>query len=98
MTGACSVLTMAPNYFTVVSDMFPKRAVGSVVGLGGMAGAAGSLLFSPFIGYILERTHNYLIPFIISGLAYLVALGIIQVLAPRLEPVALDEPAGPRIK
>ena len=96
--AAASHQGWSANYFTVVSDMFPKRAVGSVVGLGGMAGAAGSLLFSPFIGYILERTHNYLIPFIISGLAYLVALGIIQVLAPRLEPVALDEPAGPRIK
>jgi ACS family hexuronate transporter-like MFS transporter len=88
--AAASHQGWSANYFTVVSDMFPKRAVGSVVGLGGMAGAAGSLLFSPFIGYILERTHNYLIPFFISGLAYLVALGIIQILVPRLEPVTLE--------
>jgi ACS family hexuronate transporter-like MFS transporter len=82
------------NIFTLASDMFPKRAVGSVVGLGGMAGAAGSLLFSPFIGLVLERTHNnYLIPFLISGSVYLVAFAVIQALAPRLEPVSLDRPA-----
>ena len=63
------------NIFTMASDMFPKRAVGSVVGLGGMAGAAGSLLSRPSSGYILQHTHNnYLIPFLISGSAYLVAL------------------------
>ena len=83
------------NIFTTASDMFPKRAVGSIVGLGGMAGAAGGLLFSPFIGYVLERTHdNYLVPFLISGSAYLVAFAIIQVLAPRLEPAALDGPGA----
>lgn len=81
------------NIFTTASDMFPKRAVGSVVGLGGTAGAAGGLLFAPFIGYILEHTgNNYLIPFLISGSAYLVAFAVIQALAPRLAPVALDEP------
>jgi ACS family hexuronate transporter-like MFS transporter len=78
------------NIFTTASDMFPKRAVGSVVGLGGMAGAAGSLLFSPFIGFVLQKTHNnYVLPFLISGSVYLVAFVIIQALAPRLEPVAL---------
>jgi ACS family hexuronate transporter-like MFS transporter len=87
------------NIFTTASDMFPRRAVGSVVGLGGMAGAAGSLLFSPFIGYILEHTHNnYLVPFLISGSAYLVAFVVIQALAPRLEPAALDGPGAQRIE
>jgi ACS family hexuronate transporter-like MFS transporter len=81
------------NIFTTASDMFPKRAVGSVVGLGGMAGAAGGFLLSPLVGYILQHTHNnYLIPFLISGSAYLVAFVIIQALAPRLEPAALDGP------
>jgi len=81
------------NLFTTASDMFPKRAVGSVVGLGGMAGAAGGFLFSPFIGYILTRTHNnYLVPFLISGSVYLLAFAVIQALAPRLEPAALDGP------
>ncbi len=83
------------NIFTTASDMFPRRAVGSVVGLGGMAGAAGGLLFSPFIGYVLEHTrNNYLLPFLISGSAYLAAFAVIQALAPRLEPAALDGPAA----
>jgi len=84
------------NIFTLASDMFPKRAVGSIVGLGGMAGAAGSLLFAPLVGIILQRSrNNYLIPFLISGSVYLVAFVIVQVLAPRLEPVALVEPGSP---
>ena len=67
--------------------MFPKQAVGSVTGLGGMAGAVGGIIFAAATGHILERTGSYLIPFLIAGSAYLVALGLIQVLAPRLEPV-----------
>ncbi len=83
------------NIFTTASDMFPKRAVGSVVGLGGTAGAAGGLLFAPFVGYILEHTgNNYVIPFLVSGSVYLVAFAVIQALAPRLAPAALDEPGG----
>jgi MFS transporter, ACS family, hexuronate transporter len=79
------------NIFTTASDMFPKNAVGSVVGLGGMAGSIGGLLFAPFIGYILETTHNnYLIPFFISGAAYLTALGLFQLLAPRMRPVTMQ--------
>jgi ACS family hexuronate transporter-like MFS transporter len=79
------------NIFTTASDMFPKRAVGSIVGLGGMAGAAGGFLFSPLIGYILTQTpNNYLIPFLISGSVYLLAFAVIQALAPRLEPADLD--------
>jgi ACS family hexuronate transporter-like MFS transporter len=75
------------NIFTFASDMFPKWAVGSVTGLGGMAGAVGGMLFSTLAGHILEWTGSYLILFIISGSAYLLALGIIQILAPKLEPV-----------
>jgi ACS family hexuronate transporter-like MFS transporter len=77
------------NIFTFASDLFPKKAVGSVTGLGGMAGAIGGMLFSPFAGYLLELTGSYVILFIISGSAYLLALGIIQLLMPRMKPVAL---------
>jgi ACS family hexuronate transporter-like MFS transporter len=87
------------NIFTMASDMFPKRAVGSVVGLGGTAGAAGGLLFAPLVGYVLQHTgNNYLIPFLVSGSAYLLAFAVIQALAPRLAPVALDEPGGPALQ
>ena len=78
------------NIFTTASDMFPKRAVGSVTGLGGMAGSVGGMLFAPFIGYILEWTGSYFVPFLISGSAYLVALAIFHLLAPKLEQVELE--------
>jgi ACS family hexuronate transporter-like MFS transporter len=78
------------NLFTLTSDTFPRRAVGSVVGIGGMAGAIGGVLLSKGAGYILEWTGSYLTLFIIAGCAYLLALLIIQLLMPRLEPAALD--------
>jgi ACS family hexuronate transporter-like MFS transporter len=77
------------NIFTTASDMFPKRAVGSIVGLGGMAGSIGGLLFAPFIGYVLEWTGSYFLPFVISGSAYLIALAIFHGLAPKMKPVEL---------
>jgi ACS family hexuronate transporter-like MFS transporter len=79
------------NIFTFVSDMFPKRAVGSVTGLGGAAGAAGGMLFASSAGHIIEKTGSYTILFIIAGSAYLLAILNIQVLAPRLEPTKFDE-------
>jgi MFS transporter, ACS family, hexuronate transporter len=78
------------NIFTIASDMFPKQAIGSVVGFGGMAGAVGGMLFSLLVGPILERTGNYFIIFIIAGSAYLIALLIIHLLAPKLEPARLN--------
>ena len=76
------------NLFTMASDMFPRRAVGSVVGIGGMAGAFNGATMAVIVGYILEVTHsNYRIPFFIAGTAYLIALLIIHLLVPRLEPV-----------
>ncbi len=81
------------NIFTTTSDMFPRQAVGSVVGIGGMAGAIGGMLISKTVGYILQTTGSYVPIFIIAGSAYLVALAIIQLLAPKLEPVPLDKAA-----
>ncbi len=75
------------NIFTMASDMFPRRAVGSVVGIGGMAGAIGGSLFASVTGYVLQATHsNYVPVFIVCGFAYLIALAIIHFLVPRLEP------------
>jgi len=77
------------NLFTTTSDMFPRRAVGSVVGIGGMAGALGGATMAVATGVILQSTgQNYTIVFMIAGTAYLVALLVIHLLAPRLEPVA----------
>jgi MFS transporter, ACS family, aldohexuronate transporter len=81
------------NLFTTTSDMFPRQAVGSVVGIGGMAGAIGGMLISKIVGYILQSTGSYVPIFIIAGSAYLAALAIITLLAPKLEPVPLEKAA-----
>lgn len=80
------------NLFTLASDTFPRRAVASVVGIGGFAGAMGGFAFQRITGYVLEATgSNYSIIFIVCGLAYVAALGVIHLLVPRLEPARLDE-------
>jgi ACS family hexuronate transporter-like MFS transporter len=74
------------NLFTLVSDTFPRQAVGSVVGLGGMAGAIGGMLIAKLTGYLLDATGSYVPVFLIASFAYLVALAVIHFLVPRLEP------------
>ena len=80
------------NLFTLSSDMFPRRAVGTVVGIGGFAGGMGGVLIAEFAGRVLQRDPSFYLPmFVIAGLIYLVALGVIHVLAPRLERAVLPE-------
>jgi ACS family hexuronate transporter-like MFS transporter len=73
------------NLFTTASDMFPKQAVGSMVGLGGMAGALGAMLILKVTDYVLSKTGSFTTLFIIAGSAYMIALAIIHPLVPRLE-------------
>jgi MFS transporter, ACS family, aldohexuronate transporter len=77
------------NLFTLTSDMFPKSAVGSVVGLGGFAGAMGGLFVNLSAGRLREWTGNYIAMFAIAASAYLLALLIIHRMVPKLEPVNL---------
>jgi MFS transporter, ACS family, hexuronate transporter len=77
------------NLFTLPSDTFPRRAVGSVVGFGGMFGAIGGLLIAGVTGYVLQWTGSYLPMFIIAGSTYLAALAVIHLFAPQLEPARL---------
>jgi MFS transporter, ACS family, hexuronate transporter len=77
------------NLFTLTSDMFPRRAVGSVVGIGGMAGAIGGMFIALIVGQILQSTGSYAPIFIIAGSAYVAALTIVHLLAPRLEPASI---------
>jgi len=77
------------NLLAVPSDTFPSQAVGSVVGIGGMAGAIGGMLIATIVGHTLQWTGSYMVPFFIAGSAYLMALGCIHILSPRLEPVRL---------
>ena len=79
------------NLFTLASDTAPRSAVGSVVGIGGMMGAAGSVVFQKSIGNFVTWTNSYTIPFAIAGSAYLSALLVIHLLVPRLEPMQLRE-------
>jgi ACS family hexuronate transporter-like MFS transporter len=74
------------NLFTLTSDLFPAQAVGSVVGIGGMAGAIGGMVMAKIVGYVLQWTGSYKIPFLIAGSAYLLALALVHLLSPRLEP------------
>jgi MFS transporter, ACS family, aldohexuronate transporter len=78
------------NLFTLTSDMFPRQAVGSVVGLGGFAGAVGGMLIAKVTGAILEKTGSYLPVFFVAAFAYLTALLVIHLLVPKLEPVKLE--------
>lgn len=78
------------NLYTLTSDMFPARAVGSVTGIGGMAGAIGGFLIAKVVGHVLQWTGSYMIPFVMAGVAYLVALAVIHALAPGLEPARLE--------
>ncbi len=78
------------NLFTLTSDTFPKQAVGSVVGIGGMFGAIGGMIIAPLVGYILASTGSYVPIFIIAASAYVIALLVIHLLAPRLEPANID--------
>lgn len=74
------------NLFTTVSDMYPRRAVGSVVGMGGMFGAIGGMLIATITGLVLQFTGSYHSVFIMAGSAYLIALAVLHALAPRLDP------------
>jgi MFS transporter, ACS family, hexuronate transporter len=98
MWGAVALISLATsahqgwsaNLFTLASDMFPRQAVGSVVGLGGMAGAVGGMLIAKVTSYVLEFTASYTFVFFIAGSAYLAALAVVHLLTPRLEPAHLD--------
>jgi ACS family hexuronate transporter-like MFS transporter len=58
--------------------------------LGGFAGAIGGMLIADAVGHILQWTHSYVVPFVIAGSAYLVALLVVHLLAPQLQPVQID--------
>jgi ACS family hexuronate transporter-like MFS transporter len=81
------------NVYTLASDMFPKSAVGSVVGIGSFAGAMGGVVFQRITGRVLQANGSDYAPiFLVCGIAYVTAWTIIQLLAPRLEPARLTGP------
>jgi ACS family hexuronate transporter-like MFS transporter len=85
------------NLFTTTSDLFPKKDVATIVGLGGMAGSIGGILFPWFSGKLLDSftlsgnvTGGYTILFAICASAYLISFAIHHVLSPTLEPIVLS--------
>ena len=79
------------NVFSLAGDMFPKRVVGSVTGLGGMIGALGGMVLFYITGKVLKVTGNYLPVFILASLAYPLALLIVHSLVPRMELAQIEE-------
>jgi ACS family hexuronate transporter-like MFS transporter len=81
------------NLFTLVPDMFPKKAIASVVGIGGMAGAAAGIIADLTLGRVLDKSGPsvYFFAFLIAAFIYLIVLGIIQLLVPKLESVKAEE-------
>jgi len=82
------------NLYTLPSDVFPRGAVGSVVGIGGMLGAFGGMLFSKYVGGVLEEIGTYTPIFVVAGCGYLLALLVVQLLSPRMEPVKFEAPVA----
>jgi ACS family hexuronate transporter-like MFS transporter len=85
------------NLFTLTSDLFPRRAVGSVVGIGGFAGAIGGFFLLLASGYIKQVTGSYAILFAIASTVYLLALLAIHFLSPELKPAAVEEAQQQRV-
>jgi ACS family hexuronate transporter-like MFS transporter len=78
------------NLFTLPSDVFPRGAVGSLVGIGGTAGAIGGMLLAEYAGWVLDRLGTFKPLFAFAGCAYLLALLVIHLLSPRLAPARID--------
>src|SRR3984957_4383375 len=77
------------NLYTFPSDVFPRQAVGSVVGIGGTAGAIGGMLMSKYAGWVLDSIGSYTPIFMVAGAVYFLALAAIHVLSPRMQTVTL---------
>ena len=80
------------NLFSLASDMFPRRVVASVTGLGGMAGSLGGIALFLIVGWLKDHRVSYIPIFIAAAVGYLLALAIIQLLVPKLEPANVDLP------
>lgn len=87
--GTAAHQAFSSNIFTMISDLYPRRAVATVAGIGGAAGAVGGMLIAQATGWTLELTGSYAPIVIYAGLAYLIAFGVIHALVPRMEPARM---------
>jgi ACS family hexuronate transporter-like MFS transporter len=99
MWGAVALIALACaghqgfscNLFALPSDVFPRWAVGSVVGLGGLSGALGGMAMSKYAGWVLQTLGSYTPIFIFASVAYLLALLVVHLIVPRYDPVSLPQ-------
>lgn len=93
--GAAGHQAWSANIFTLVSDVFPKKAVASVTGIGGMVGAVAGILGDKALGKVLDSSGNtgYFWAFLIAGFCYLIVLGVVHLLMPKMIP--LDDDLNP---
>jgi len=77
------------NLYTLPGDVFPRSAVGSVVGIGGMIGAVGGMVMAKYAGFVLDKIGVYTPIFVVAASVYLLALLAVHLLSPRLEPVTV---------
>jgi len=83
--AAAAHQAFSANVYTLPSDLFPKAAVGTVIGIGGMMGAVGGMLFSKYVGGILEVSGSYKVLFYIAGSVYLLAVLVVHLISPELK-------------
>ena len=88
--GTAAHQAFSANIFTMIADMYPRRAVATVAGMGGAAGALGGILIAQATGWTLELTGSYVPIVLYAGLAYLIAFAAIHLLVPRMEPARID--------
>lgn len=81
----------AANIFTIISDIYPKRAVGSMMGLSGFAGAVGGALSASFVGLILETTRSYFLIFLVASSVYVVNWLIIKIFIKKIQPLDISD-------
>ena len=89
--GTAAHQAFSSNIFTMMSDLYPRRAVATIAGMGGAAGAIGGILIAQATGWTLELTGSYTPIVIYAGLGYLIAFIIIHLLIPRMAPAQLAQ-------
>ena len=77
----------ASNMFSIISDIFPKKAVASVTGLSGFTGAIGGALSATFVGWILDASGSYFLIFMIASIVYMLNWAIIKIFIPNIKPI-----------
>ena len=89
--GTAAHQAFSSNIFTMISDLYPRRAVATIAGMGGLAGSIGGILIAQATGWTLELTGSYVPIVIYAGLGYLIAFAAIQFLVPKMTPVDLND-------